>query len=1219
MKHSGKERNEFRTIATLDRNPTFCEFFDKSLKIRSLKKNDQGFALVATIMLMILLVIVSLGMLSLASVTLRSSSHESARAEAQANARMALMIAIGQLQKEMGPDMRISAPADVLDSTNPPLIGVWRSWEGSDHNQSGSLIGRPIRPDYDSKETAEANDSSGRFVGWLVSGGDETLVPQSAQDLVSITRSDDRVALVSLGSLNPGDENKREVHVKSTKVGERGAYAWWVSGENQKAHLPEVKKPGNPNSFTEWMEHGSSFQSTDTASFGVDAALTDEDLAADLKKVITRRTLELLPGTQTSNPPDKAFHDFSVTSVGLLTNTATGGWRKDLSLLTETWEQQPLGGLEFFQVKPGEHIEYTRPENVAYSGIIPEEHKRKGSVFYPWSDYRIPSNNGWKAEHWHNNAAVTSWEALADHVRFYKKNLAGNLSSTPEVEPQSWDFRGGSNTYYGLHGTWAIPHIARFQIIYSYYARKPNNPDNPGDLEPALMITPVVTLWNPYNYEIKFQLGESFNARLTRALPVALKFSGSEFDNEYWAVQKSNYPSPYSGKEISKSWNLRMAFNNNQQTPDGQPAITLGPGETRVFSPIDEKDADTSGGVSPSVNMRPGLLHNGRYMGWYVKLENLLADGTTTLSPDTTMQADTKFDQNGLTNCGVRYQWGLNGSEQHGTVWAGYPREQADLYYAPPNDFPESIALGECLDNPEPFLSLVLGSKIAAVPLVKTDLDGKLTQVNRRAKGMAQSSPAIKSAEFLTGNWSDDYPGMDSLINSPWDFTYFYHSGSNDSYLQEANNTTAGGYIVTGMGASEGLSRLVMYDLPTRPLSSLGQLSSWFLRSLNPVPPQAHDIIGNSDAPPLVASNDVVHLNNLNKNSRTNLKQDDSYCANHLLFDDWFFSSIAPDLENARDLRENYLDFLTGVDRLSNSNYRPIDEDLAANEAQADGTYQDHVQPTDAWKTIASRLEVDGMFNVNSTSVEAWRGLLGHARNHRIPQYAPSGAVVLSEEVDYAFPRTEISSSDLAGAASELTAEFAGCRVFTDSMLDQFAEHIVEQVRMRGPFLSLSEFINRQLTNDEDYAVGGAIQVALNNLAKGSGSTNPYAQLQAASKQSTGNPDGNPEYAFPEAAEGYNTYGLPGWPRQADVLRPLAPILSVRDDTFTIRAYGDKRDAAGKIIARAWCEAVVQRTRDYADLADDAEITSLPKSEANRRFGRKYEIKSFRWLNKEEV
>jgi hypothetical protein len=149
--------------------------------------------------------------------------------------------------------------------------------------------------------------------------------------------------------------------------------------------------------------------------------------------------------------------------------------------------------------------------------------------------------------------------------------------------------------------------------------------------------------------------------------------------------------------------------------------------------------------------------------------------------------------------------------------------------------------------------------------------------------------------------------------------------------------------------------------------------------------------------------------------------------------------------------------------------------------------------------------------------------------------------------------------------------------------------------------------------------LAGTIQAALNSLAKDP-ALNPYAEIQSRSKPATANPlpAGSAQYQFPDAAIGHNAYGLPGWTRQADVLRPIAPILSARDDTFTIRAYGDARDASGNILARAWCEATVRRTRNYVDPADPAEMTALPRA-VNVAFGRRYEIVSFRWLNAEEV
>jgi hypothetical protein len=85
------------------------------------------------------------------------------------------------------------------------------------------------------------------------------------------------------------------------------------------------------------------------------------------------------------------------------------------------------------------------------------------------------------------------------------------------------------------------------------------------------------------------------------------------------------------------------------------------------------------------------------------------------------------------------------------------------------------------------------------------------------------------------------------------------------------------------------------------------------------------------------------------------------------------------------------------------------------------------------------------------------------------------------------------------------------------------------------------------------------------------------------------------------------------------VLRPIAPVLSARDDTFTVRAYGDARDSKGSILARAWCEATIQRSRDFVDSTDQSDSIEPPTNAVNKIFGRKYVIKSFRWLNADEV
>ncbi|MFZ9933108.1 MAG: hypothetical protein ACO3G9_07920 [Chthoniobacterales bacterium] len=67
--------------------------------------------------------------------------------------------------------------------------------------------------------------------------------------------------------------------------------------------------------------------------------------------------------------------------------------------------------------------------------------------------------------------------------------------------------------------------------------------------------------------------------------------------------------------------------------------------------------------------------------------------------------------------------------------------------------------------------------------------------------------------------------------------------------------------------------------------------------------------------------------------------------------------------------------------------------------------------------------------------------------------------------------------------------------------------------------------------------------------------------------------------------------------------------------------YGEARSRDGKeILARSWCEAVIQRYPEYINGADAPEIAfSELKEETNRLFGRRFAIQSFRWLTPNEV
>ena len=118
---------------------------DRQYSTRLLRNTNPGFALVVTLSLMILLTVIAVGLLSLSAISLRQSAQTDPLAVAQANARMALMLAIGELQHSLGPDTRVSANAKILEksgvSISDPLeqiTGVWEAWRPSADSTAGS-------------------------------------------------------------------------------------------------------------------------------------------------------------------------------------------------------------------------------------------------------------------------------------------------------------------------------------------------------------------------------------------------------------------------------------------------------------------------------------------------------------------------------------------------------------------------------------------------------------------------------------------------------------------------------------------------------------------------------------------------------------------------------------------------------------------------------------------------------------------------------------------------------------------------------------------------------------------------------------------------------------------------------------------------------------------------------------------------------------------------
>lgn len=187
------------------------------MKPCSKTRSHRGFALVVSISLMILLTIIAVGLLTLSATVLRSSGQGEAMAPARNNARLALMLAIGDLQTSLGPDRAVSATSSLLSANpaKPNLAGVWESW---DYNPNTGT------PDY-------SGEKEKRFRRWLVSTPD----PESARSsgFANSAWSGKTVQLVgdnALGGTAAPSEKVTAGLVPIAKGGKSpGAFAWHVS------------------------------------------------------------------------------------------------------------------------------------------------------------------------------------------------------------------------------------------------------------------------------------------------------------------------------------------------------------------------------------------------------------------------------------------------------------------------------------------------------------------------------------------------------------------------------------------------------------------------------------------------------------------------------------------------------------------------------------------------------------------------------------------------------------------------------------------------------------------------------------------------------------------------------------------------------------------------------------------------------------------------------
>ena len=467
-------------------------------------------------------------------------------------------------------------------------------------------------------------------------------------------------------------------------------------------------------------------------------------------------------------------------------------------------------------------------------------------------------------------------------------------------------------------------------------------------------------------------------------------------------------------------------------------------------------------------------------------------------------------------------------------------------------------------------------------------------------------------------------------------------SGSQDSNMPQfsPNHINRGLFGGSYSDLSRGQDCVITLSVPREPPVSLGafqhaiangvtaRMDGKALKMASVSKPEVSHAVSNSYAVPVL----------LPSETESSTYQDHSYHVNRMLWDSWFLSGIvqqqSPHHVRKRTAKQVYADFIGDPkESLPNNHMRSVKNDPATT---VDTLFTSGGEAkADAYEIASSKLLVEGAFNVNSTSVAAWKAVLASADKAAVPvaddMNSPasvkachaSGVPVNSLLTSYggAADPGDFKASDVSSAANP--AQWRGCRKLDYATeIEPLAEAIVREIRKRGPFLSLADFINRRPSNDKKEAMCGPLQTALDGTVN-SGLFGSAARIAAAPADAG--------FAFPEAAQLPKSMNSPCHMRQADILTAIGSRLTVRSDTFRIRTYGEARDTSGKITGTAWCEATVQRTPDYLDPVDpahaadplpsDPEPRSVPAlaSSVNKRFGRRLEITSFRWLTAAEL
>ncbi len=1192
---------------------------------RTPPRGARGFALLITITLVAFLVLVLVALATLTRVETQVASNSQRQEQARQNALAALNIALGELQKYAGPDQRSTATADIVSGNDGTRswTGVW----GNAANPQTSAASAPVllqwlvsgnhgtafSPD---AAVAATTDAFGQILAappahahvptavtglaagqsplspLKIDGEDAALLvgPGSAGDID--TTGYVAAPLVDI-TASPGDVPGQDASGPDVTV---GRYAYWIGDESVKARLDAVDPYVTP---TAAMDAGgtkpapaSPLRLMAPQRLGIERVDGFGQYPANdlkLRNLLTAGQADLLVPGLTPQARKAAFHDLTTASRSVLADQLRGGLKRDL---THAFARDDLDEYRAVIRDPWRTLSTDKPNPLLSGALAP------GASDVTLAEATLLDDQG------------PTWEQLRDHAR-----LGAEIDASGRIAPR---IQTGTT-----QGVWPILVQARL----GFPGGKTVDGSTTDHQRFVFRVSPVFVLANPHNVAIaasKYRVRAVFDT------------SGGGFGVYLASKVNETVRTPIWRKTLRELFDGQVYELNCPE---------LAPGEARLFTLAqDEPWASKKVYQFDPEWAQTIITLDDPSIGTEVTDAEIMAEGLAAAFSDNGIQ-DSWRDNGTLSSVGATdgsMTWVLSdGNDRIYQRISLLARGSGASVY----DGGFRVPTADPADDPQinGYLMLKLsdtGNFTANgsdyTELSPVHLYPYYALANLRA-------PLIARTGWFQSRHSPSVYGAVSYEHSfqksanDLRFRSWFRFGSSDPFT-EAKVEWQGVRRDSSLGTSstslpQALMRWPMADIPRAPdgkvsgLVSLGQLqhfnaggfndgqifptaaelidtptvrpsvnSTWRPRHVAPPNP-----IGNSRATPYVRR-DLVR-NRLSSEPY----YDQSYLLNRQLFDGYFFSTYPQDTGRTVDL---------GVHRLANSALHPFRPEIAANDTSAYRGHDATFDPNNVFLP-ARNLLLQGGFNVNSTSVAAWRALLGSLAGTTL-----NGETGLTGP----FPRSIRQAGGSASADDGVSFNYwNGFRDLSPAQIDTLAEQIVTQIRQRGPAVGLADFINRKLVADTaaDAALGlaGPLQAAIDAAGLNDNVAKEIQNWNAEPIDLTTPDSGHPLYAHPAHLPRSPLEGAAGWLSQADLVQALTPLMTARGDTFRIRAYGESRNpATDDINGRAWCEAIVQRFPDYvAPTANDAIEHGPALSPENRRFGRKFVVIGFRWLQPDEI